>query len=218
VDVVTGLSAFAAVQAALAGQARDRAAGAPPRPRVLDISLMGAATALMGFNIAEQALLGAAPAQHNVPAGTYQGSCGGWVMVALLREPEFAQMCAVLERPDLAEDPRFATFAERARHREALLPVLREAFRTRPAAEWVRRFQSVRMLCDAVNTPLDWLADPHVRAVGATVPLAQPGLGTLPFPTLPGIGPWGVPAPGLGEHTEAVLAELGLAEAGRRPA
>ena len=218
VDVVTGLSAFAAVQAALAEQARDRAAGAPPRPRVLDVSLMQAATALMGFNIAEQGLLGGAPAQHNVPAGTYQGSCGGWVMVALLREPEFAQMCAVLELPDLPRDPRFASFAERARHREALLPVLREAFRRRPAAEWVRRFQAVRMLCDAVNTPLDWLADPHVRAVGAAVPLAQPGLGTLPFPALPGLGPWSVPAPALGEHTAEVLAELGLAEAGRGPA
>ena len=131
-------------------------------------------------------------------------------MVAMLREPEFAQMCAVLELPDLAADPRFASFPERARHREALLPLLRTAFARRPVAEWVRRFQEVRMLCDAVNTPLDWLADPHVRAVEAAVPLAQPGLGTLPFPALPGLGPWSVPAPALGEHSREVLAELGL--------
>jgi crotonobetainyl-CoA:carnitine CoA-transferase CaiB-like acyl-CoA transferase len=208
VDVVTGLSAFAAVQAALAEQTRDRAAGAPPRARVLDVSLMQAAAALMGFNVADQGLLGAAPAQLNVPAGTYQGACGGWVMVAMLREPEFVQMCAVLELPDLSQDPRFATFPDRGRHREALLPVLREAFLRRPAAEWVRRFQAARMLCDKVNSPLDWLADPHVQAVGAAVPLAQPGLGTLPFPALPGLGPWSVPAPGLGEHTAEVLAEL----------
>ncbi|MDI3305954.1 MAG: CoA transferase [Acetobacteraceae bacterium] len=210
IDVVTGISAFAAVQAALAEQARDRAAGAPPRPRVLDVSLMQAAVALMGCNIAEQGFLGHAPAQANVPAGTYQGSDGGWVMVAMLREPEFPQMCAVLELPDLSADPRFATFADRARNRDALLPVIREAFLKRPAAEWVQRFHAARMLCDKVNTPLDWLADPHVRAVGAVVPLEQPGLGTLPFPALPGLGPWSVPAPALGEHTAEVLAELGL--------
>ncbi|MBX6742203.1 MAG: CoA transferase [Acetobacteraceae bacterium] len=210
IDVVTGISAFAAVQAALAEQARDRAAGAPPRPRVLDVSLMQAAVALMGCNIAEQGFLGHAPAQANVPAGTYQGSDGGWVMVAMLREPEFPQMCAVLELPDLSADPRFATFADRARNRDALLPVIREAFLKRPAAEWVQRFHAARMLCDKVNTPLDWLADPHVRTVGAVVPLEQPGLGTLPFPALPGLGPWSVPAPALGEHTREVLAELGL--------
>ena len=55
-----------------------------------------------------------------------------------------------------------------------------------------------------------WLAEPHVRAVGAAVPLEQPGLGTLPFPRLPGLGPWSVPAPALGEHTAEVLAEIGL--------
>jgi len=210
IDVVTGISAFAAVQAALAEQARDRAAAAPPRPRVLDVSLMQAAVALMGCNIAEQGFLGHAPAQANVPAGTYQGSDGGWVMVAMLREPEFPQMCSVLELPDLSADPRFATFADRARNRDELLPIIREAFLKRPAAEWVQRFHAARMLCDKVNTPLDWLADPHVRTVGAVVPLEQPGLGTLPFPALPGLGPWSVPAPALGEHTREVLAELGL--------
>ena len=71
----------------------------------------------------------------------------------------------------------------------------------------------------AVDTPLDvsperwardWLADPHVVAAKAVTPLEQPGLGTLPLPALPGLGPWSVPAPALGAHTAEVLAELGL--------
>ncbi len=210
VDMVTGISAFAAVQAALAEQSRDRVAGTAPRRRVLDVSLMQAAAALMAFNVAEQGLLGRVPPLANVPSGTYQGSDGRWFMVAMLREPEFATLCGIAGLPELVEDPRFASFAARAEHREALLPLLREAFTRSPATEWVARYQSARMLCDLVNTPLDWLADPHVQAVGAAVPLEQPGLGTLPFPRLPGLGPWSVPAPALGEHTGAVLAELGL--------
>ena len=88
--------------------------------------------------------------------------------------------------------------------------VLQETLRSRTLAEWVERFQAERMLCDRVNTPLDWLADPHVHAANAVMPLEQPGLGTLPLPALPGIGPWSVPAPALGAHTAEVLAELGL--------
>jgi formyl-CoA transferase len=210
VDVVTGLSAMIAVQAALAEQAQDRAAGAPPRPRVLDVSLMQSAAALMGFNIAEQGLLGRVPPAANIPAGTYQGSDGRWLMVAMLREPEFLLFCRLIERPGLAEDDRFSSFALRAEHREALLPEIRAAIATRPAGEWVAVFQGARMLCDMVNTPLDWLAEPHAVAVGAAVPLAQPGLGTLPYPKLPGLGAWSVPAPGLGEHTADVLREIGL--------
>lgn len=210
VDMVTGLSAFIAVQAALAEQARDRVAGAAPRARVLDVSLLQSAAALMAFNIAEQGMLGRVPPVANLPAGTYQGSDGRWFMVALLREPEYVQLCDIIGRPDLATDPRFAGFALRAEHREALLPEIRAAVATLPAAEWVRRFQAARMLCDLVNTPLDWLADPHAQAIGAAVPLDQPGLGTMPFPRLPGIGPWSVPAPALGEHTEEVLREIGL--------
>ncbi|TDG33839.1 CoA transferase [Paracraurococcus ruber] len=210
VDMTTGLSAMIAVQAALAEQARDRAAGAAPRRRVLDVSLMQSAAALMAFNVAEAGLLGRVPPLSNVPAGTYQGSDGRWFMVAFLREAEWVQFCGVAGRPDLAADPRFDSFPKRAEHREALLPVLRETFAREPATAWTERFKAARMLCDMVNSPLDWLADPHAEAVEAAIPLAQPGLGTLPFPRLPGLGPWSVPAPALGEHTEAVLQEMGL--------
>ena len=210
VDMVTGLSAMIAVQAAIAEQAQDRTSGTAPRRRVLDVSLMQSAAALMGFNIAEQGFLGQAPPLVNVPAGTYQGSDGRWLMVAMLREPEYQTFCRLIDQPELATDPRFDSFPNRAQHRETLLPILRAALITRPAAEWVARFQGARMLCDLVNAPLDWLAEPHVRAVGAALPLAQPGLGTMPFPKLPGLGPWSVPAPALGEHTAEVLREVGL--------
>jgi formyl-CoA transferase len=209
VDVFTGLSAFAACQAALAEQARDRAAGAPPRRRLLDVSLMQAAASLMVLPLAEAGLLGRLPAEMNVPAGAWPAQDGAFVMIAMVREEEFVALCRELGLPDLPDDPRFASFPQRAAHKAALRPILEAAFRARPAAEWVARLQAARLLCERVNTPLDWLADPHVRAVGAAPLFAQPGLGTLPFPLVPGLGAATAPAPALGEH-DALLAELGI--------
>lgn len=210
VDVFTGLSTFAACQSALAEQARDRAAGAAPRRRHLDVSLMQATASLLVLPIAESGLTGRLPVEFNVPAGTWQGKDGAWLMVAMVREEEFVTLCRELGLPDLPRDPRFDTFPNRAANKPALVPILREAFARKTAAEWVAQLQAARMLCDRVNTPLEWLDDPHVRAVNAAPLLAQPGLGTLPLPAIPGLGAWEAPSPGLGEHTEAVLAELGI--------
>ncbi len=210
VDMVTGLSAMVAVQAALAEQQRDRTAQAPPQRRVLDVSLHQSSAALLGYNIAEWGLQQREPASLNAPSGAYQASDGRYVMFGLLREADFVRLCQVLEIDDLSQDPRFASFPQRGQNREALLPLIRSAFLRRPSTEWLPRFHAARMLCDQVNTPLDWLADPHVQATGAAVPLDQPGLGTLPFPALPGLGPWSVKAPDLGEDTAEVLREFGL--------
>ncbi len=208
VDMVTGLQGFIAVQAALAEQARDRATSSPPQRRVLDVSLHQASAALLGFNVAEWAHLGKPPGALNTPSGAYQANDGRFVMFGLLREADFVLLCQVLELPDLSQDPRFATYPARATNREALLPIIREAFMRRPSTEWLPRFHAARMLCDQVNTPLDWLADRHVQATGAAVEFEQPGFGPLTFPALPGLGPWSVPAPALGEHTAEVLREL----------
>lgn len=203
-DVVTGLSAFAAVQAALAQRAQD----AMPRRRVLDVSLMAGTAALLAMPIAEAGLLGRMPAALNVPAGSYRAACGDWVMVALVREAEFLALCDVVGRPDLPADPRFSSFAARAENRDALLPVLREIFARHDAAHWLSALRGARLLAERVNTPLDWLDDPHVRAVGAAAPVQQPELGAIPFPALPGLGHWNAPAPGIGQHSAEILAEL----------
>ena len=212
VDMVTGLSAFIAVQAALAEQAQDRVAGAAPRRagarRLPDAERRGADG--LQHRRAGAARPGAAgwpicrpaPTRAATAAGSWSPCCGS---------RNTSSSASSSAGRELAADPRFASFA--AAGRAPRRPAAGDPRRLRhaaPAAEWVQRFQAARMLCDLVNTPLDWLADPHAQAIGAAVPLDQPGLGTLPFPRLPGLGPWSVPAPGLGEHTEEVLREIGL--------
>lgn len=203
-DIFSGMSAFAAVQAALAQRALDPT----PQRRVLDLSLMAGTAALLAFNIAEAGHLGREPQALNIPAGSYQASCGAWVMVAMVRESEFVAFCEVLGRPDLPQDPRFASFAARAEHRDALLPILRGIIAEKPLSHWRPALQAARLLADRVNSPLDFLADPHAMAVGATAPVPQPELGEIPLPALPGLGHWSAPAPALGQHTEEILAEL----------
>ena len=210
VDVFTGLSAFAACQAALAEQARDRASGAPPKRRHLDISLMQGAASMLVLPIAESGLLGRMPDEVNTPAGAYPAKDGVSVMFALVREQEWVTLCDVIGRPDLPQDPRFADFPTRFANKPALVAILREVFLTRTAAEWLGLMQAARLLCDRVNTPLEYLAEAHVQAIEAAPLLQQPGLGALPFPAIPGLGAWGPAAPALGQDTEAVLAEFGV--------
>ena len=206
VDIHTGMAAFAAVQAALA----ERALGGEPRRRVLDCSLMAGAASLLAVPIAESGLLGRMPAELNVPAGCYQAGCGAWVMVALVREADWVVLMEVLEAPALLADPRFEDFPARAANKPALTALLRDIFPRRTAAEWLAALHARRILADRVNTTFEWLSDPHVRATGAAPMMDQPGLGVLPMAALPGLGPVLTPAPALGEHTAAVLAQFGV--------
>jgi formyl-CoA transferase len=204
-DMATGIHAFAAVQVALAARAQD----STPRRRVIDMSLMSATANLLTHQIAEWGYQGKPAAPPNAPAGAYQAADGAWVMVTLVREAEWLAICDVLDMPDAKTDPRFDGFPLRWANREALYPIIRAAFARRPSAEWVARLQAARLLADRVNTPLDWLANEHVVATGAAARVAQPQLGEVPLPMLPGLGHWHALAPALGQHTAEVLAEMG---------
>ena len=210
VDIVTGISAFAACQSALAERAQDAAAGRPGQRRHLDVSLMQTAASLLVLPIAEAGLLGHMPGELNVPAGSYPTRDGAWVMFACVREEEWVTLCRTIGAPHLLEDARFTDFPARFAHKPELAAILREVFRTRDAAHWVALLQGARLLADRVNTPLEFLADPHVQAVRAAPLLDQPGLGALPLPAIPGLGAWEETAPALGQDTEALLAEWGI--------
>lgn len=211
VDEITALYAFQAVSAALYAR-RDVGHG-----RFIDVSLMQAAAALQASKIAEHHLEGGEARVLNAPAGSYR-TRDGWIAVTLVREAHFRDLCTAMGRPELADDPRFASFQSRAEHIDALMPVVRDVLAQDTTDGWLARLGAAGVLCNRINDYGDWLADEHVAAVGAAPMRHQPGLGALPMPRLPGAldlddGDSRHHAPALGGDGRAVLADLGYAEA-----
>ena len=140
----------------------------------------------------------------------------GWIYVAAWVDRLWEPFCAALERPALAADPRFATRADRLRHRDALVAEVAPVFRARTVQEWMAQLEKHDVLCAPVNRYRDLADDPVVRASGMLVSQEHPRAGrltTFATPIRLSRTPGGIraPAPALGEHTDAVLREAGLA-------
>jgi crotonobetainyl-CoA:carnitine CoA-transferase CaiB-like acyl-CoA transferase len=200
VDTLTALYAFQAVSVALYA----RLAGAPGRH--VQLSLMQSAAAFLAPKLVEHALEGDAARPLNAPAGVYR-TRDGWIAVTLSREAHFAALCRAIGRPDLAADPRHASFQSRADHQAALKAAIGETLAQRDTAHWLERFAANEVMANPVSTLGDWVADPHVRATGAASRVDVPGVGGIAWPAIPGVSPV---APGEARAAWARIGEGGL--------
>jgi crotonobetainyl-CoA:carnitine CoA-transferase CaiB-like acyl-CoA transferase len=136
----------------------------------------------------------------------------GWIVVACPKQKFWERLCEAIGRPDLADDPRFATFAGRNEHRDELVPELRSAFVARGTEEWLATLSAAGVPNARVNDVAQALAEPQVEARGALVEIEHPRLGNVRQVATPlRVGDEEKPArraPFRGEHTEHVLAEL----------
>lgn len=122
------------------------------------------------------------------------------------------------EEERLASDPRFATHGQRAANIDAVYAFVAEVMRTRPTAEWLELLESGDIPAQPLATVESLLADPHMADVGFFQEMEHPSEGRLRVMGVPST--WSgcetgvrLPAPGLGEHTHAVLREAGLSDA-----
>jgi crotonobetainyl-CoA:carnitine CoA-transferase CaiB-like acyl-CoA transferase len=137
----------------------------------------------------------------------------GHIVIATGTNKLFREFCDVIERPDLAEDARFATNQERVRHRDVLEEILAEVLRMRRTADWLDVLERNEIPCAPVNRLEDAFGDPQLDANEMVLRIAHPSLGELhqigiPYkldltPLLLHRHP-----PLLGEHTEEVLTEI----------
>jgi crotonobetainyl-CoA:carnitine CoA-transferase CaiB-like acyl-CoA transferase len=138
----------------------------------------------------------------------------GWMVVGCAKEKFWRRLVEVLDRGDLLEDPRFTDFGARDRHRDDLLPQLAAEFRRRTVGEWISVLQSAAIPCAPIHTVAEALADEHTLARGMVVDTEHPRYGrmrSVASPVRVGPRPPGQDrrAPLLGEHTDAVLREIG---------
>ncbi len=139
----------------------------------------------------------------------------GHLAVMLYADKHWIAFFALIGRPELAFDDRFADLTARTRNIDALYALLEQEMSRRPTAEWRRHFSEADIPHGPVNSIEDLFDDPHLRATEFFRTIDQPGLGPVRLARSPidmGGGAGGPrPAPRLGEHTVEVLQELGMA-------
>jgi crotonobetainyl-CoA:carnitine CoA-transferase CaiB-like acyl-CoA transferase len=220
-DILAGTNAAVAIVAALLARERRRAAGQTPSGSYIDVALLDGQVSLMGYHIVGYLLSGRVPQ----PAGNafpyivpYQSFRTRTIeiIVAVNNDRLWRAFCASIDRPDLAQDPRFATNGDRVRHRDALIPELEAIFLTRTGDEWLECLARHGIPAGPINTVDRVAAHPQVEHRRLLVEVDHPA-GRIPTPTAPWrYGPPGerldpplpAPPPLLGQHTAAVLARL----------
>jgi CoA:oxalate CoA-transferase len=205
IDCLTGLYGFQAATMALWGNPKNREA------QRLDISLMQCAAAIQGAKVLEYSVSGSIPAKINAPAGSYKAS-DGWLALTLVREADWQGICKACDRPDLATDPRFATFAERATNTDILTEIVDDIIATRTVAEWATILSDNKVLSGPINDYGMWLDDPQTVAIegAANLPVA-PGI-EAPIVRTPGHGDHTDFSPHLGEHSREILIQAGITD------
>ncbi|HKC09463.1 MAG TPA: CoA transferase [Methylomirabilota bacterium] len=185
--------------------------------RDVDISLLDTAVSMLSYFavwtlnrdwIAERTPSSAH--QTIVPAQNFP-TRDGWIVIFCNKDKFWRDLVETLGAPELAEDARFRTFADRFAHKDALIPVLQARFATRTTEEWLERLRG-RVPCAPVNDVRQALADPQVAARDMIVEVEHPEFGPLKEVRSPvrteGEIRHPARAPKLGEHTDRILREI----------
>lgn len=216
VDMSTALFAHQAVAAALFGRMRDPANR--DKGKRIDVSLMQAAANLQivrlmsGYREGEMKIAAA-------PSGTFKASDGRWLQIAIVKDHEYQKLCKVLGLAEMAADPRFKTNPQRIPHAEYLNKIVADTLATQPAETWRAALTEAGLQNEILQTYREFVEHPHTLATGLISNLVQRGSDvpwTVPNP--PGLprleqGQPRAHAPSKGEHTRAVLLEIGYTPA-----
>ena len=212
-DIAAGMYAYSAILAALLQR------GKTGKGSRIDVSMLESMVEWMSFPM-YYAYDGAPPppragAAHATiyPYGPFPAGDGATVMLGLQNEREWAVFCEqVLRQPAVATDERFSANARRTANREVLRALIVESFSKMTADEVLQRLDEAQIANARVNTMADVWQHPQLKARGrwTEVPTpAGPIAALLPPGSSSDFAPRMDGVPGLGQHTDAVLGELG---------
>ena len=211
-DLFTGMYATSAILAALIERGRTG------RGQRIDLALLDVQVAMLANLSSSYFVSGEVPRrmgnahQNIVPYHVFRAA-DGFLVVAVGNDGQFASFCAVIGEPGWSSDPRFATNAQRVRHRDLLVGLIEERLRARPAREWLARLESAAVPCGPINDLAQVFADPQVRHRGLEIRAPHPAAGEVRMVASPmrfardPVTHDHAP-PLRGEHTEGVLGSI----------
>ncbi len=219
-DIAAGMYAYTNILSALIQR------GKTGRGCRIDISMLECMVEWMGFPlyyaVDDQTPPPRAGAAHATifPYGPFETGDGKTVMLGLQNEREWKIFCdKVLEQPALAEDARFASNPKRLENRDALRAIIHNVFMQLSAPQLVSRLDAVGIANANLNEMHDVWQHAQLAARERWAAVATPN-GTIKAPIPPGMPCAGPdftprmdPIPALGQHTDAILAELGRSSA-----
>lgn len=212
VDITAGLYAANAIQAALLARSKTG------KGQVIDIALLDAQVAWLA-NVASNYLVsGNQPGRFGnahptiVPYQSFRAR-DGFFCLAVGNDGQWQKLCALVDQPELAQDPHFATNPARVQHRDALIPRLQAIFQAQEVDFWLEEIAAAGIPCGPVQTIDEVFSDPQV--------LARDMVWMMPHPTAGEVSLVGSPLklsetpvagrlhpPLLGEHTEEILTSI----------
>jgi crotonobetainyl-CoA:carnitine CoA-transferase CaiB-like acyl-CoA transferase len=213
-DIAAGMYAYSAILAAIIQR------GKTGEGSHIDVSMLESLVEWMGYPL-YYSLDGAPPparagASHAAiqPYGPYQTGDGGAVILGVQNQREWERFCeVVLGQPHLAADPRFDSVAHRSDNRQALQAVILEVFAGLSSEQVTQRLDEAQIANSRMNTMAEVWDHPQLQARERWTTIDSPS-GPLPALWPPAsqsaFEPYMGPIPQVGEHTEAILLELGM--------
>ena len=221
-DIITGMYASIAICAALAHRAETGIG------QHLDLALLDSQIALLAYQNTNYFSTGKPPARignlhpNIVPYQPFRTKDGS-VILACGNDNLYRKFCEAAGRPELADDPRFATNGKRVENRAEMTRLLAQVFAQRTTRDWVDALEAAGVPNGPINDVAQVFEEPQVKARGVRIELEHPVAGKLPLVASPmrfsatpvehRLAP-----PVLGQHTEEVLRgllELGDADIAR---
>jgi crotonobetainyl-CoA:carnitine CoA-transferase CaiB-like acyl-CoA transferase len=186
--------------------------------RHIEASLMQGGASLQVVRLMSSYLEGGVVTPVVPPNGVHR-TADGWISVTVVRPFEWVGYCTAMDLPRFAADPLLQTVEGRREHAAEISAVIRPLLESLPTAEVSLRLAAQRVMHEQLNSYTEFLQQKHVEESGAVAWLQHPHMPqAMPMPNLVGLpgfadgSPRGV-APGLGEHSEAVLGEHGYSAA-----
>jgi crotonobetainyl-CoA:carnitine CoA-transferase CaiB-like acyl-CoA transferase len=207
-DMVTGLTGAFAVMAALREVEVRGGQG-----QVIDLSLLEPMLAIMGPDVTNAAATGRPAETLKIasPRGAYRCADGGWVSLSGSTDGMARRVFEAIGKAELFDDPRFATNAARLAHDEEIEAMLRDFIGGMDREAALTLFRERGVTVGPIHDAASLLRDPHIAARGVYV--EEEGVGTVMHAVTPRLSgtPGGLrrTAPRCGEHSAAILGELG---------